>query len=261
MNDRGAISSPTQPESAATYNDRKKTLFPLDTLSKPGKPPVAILPMMLVLMLHLALALLWANKANLPLAQGAGQRYLTLTWLRAPRPRDPPPLPAPPRPAKRVPLTVAAPVPVASSDAPSPAAEPIDRTEVPQGDPAPLAPGQLMEAAKQQAGRVDRDLRAGKLAPLAPDRELPIARLRGALEDAYIDRSRITVTESMMQADGVVVYRFRRGDKIWCRQSGGIGSSIERSDGARLAGAGSAGGAGTAGTIPCPSGEAGWSRR
>lgn len=137
----------------------------------------------------------------------------------------------------------------------------------PQRDaaPAPTQPGapdvpQLMESAKRQVGAIDHELRGGKLAQLAPDRNLPMVRLRGALETAYIDRSLRTVTESMMQADGTVVYRFRRGEKIWCRQSGGIGSSIERSEGAKLAGAGSAGSAGTAGNITCPSGDQGWSR-
>ena len=223
---------------------------------------MALLPLTLVLAIHLALLLLWASRANVPVHRNTAQRYLALAWLRAPQPRDPPPLPPPPIPANRAIRTPAAP-----RLAPPPAAEPADQEEMPQRDTAPqptvtgaLDVRQLVEAAKRQGGAIDRELRAGKPAPLAPDRELPIVRLRGALESAYVDRSRTTVTETMRQADGVIVYRFRRGEKVWCRQSGGIGSGIERSDGAKLAGAGSAGGAGTAGTIPCPSDEAGWSR-
>ena len=230
-----------------------------------GKRPVAIMPLALVLALHLALALLWANTANRSTEQGASQRYFTLMWLRAPAPRDPPPAP----PARRTPATrVAAPVPApaAPQTAPSPVAQPFDN-DLAQDSALPVPDAaetrgvtRLMDMAKRQAGAIDHALRDGELAPLAPDRDLPITRLRGALESAYIDRSRTTVSESMTQADGVVVYRFRRGNKVWCRQSGGVGSSIERSDGAKLAGAGSAGGAGTAGTVTCPSGEAGWAR-
>ena len=242
------------------------TLFSLDNSPATGTKPLALLPMALVLALHLALVLLWVTHANVPASRDAGQRYLTLTWLPAPRPRDPPPPRPPPREQRtRAPRVVAAPTAVLPQAAPS--TDAVAQAEPPQREtaPQPAAPGaldvnQLMEAAKRQVGGIDNDLRAGKLAPLAPDRELPMARLRGALASAYIDRSRNTVTESMRQADGVIIYRFRRGEKIWCRQSGGIGSSIERSEGARLAGAGSAGVAGTAGTIPCPGDDAGWTR-
>lgn len=235
-----------------------------------GRQPVAILPMALVVALHLALALWWVTDANVTVDQGARQRHFMLTWLRAPTPPVPPPPPPTPRPERQI-LRDQVAVPIAAADAAVastalPAAGQVDQQDwppdraSPQQVPFDERNNRLIDVAKRQVGAIDRDLRGGKLSPLAPDRDLPIAGLRVALESAYIDRSRTTVTESMRQADGVVVYRFRRGEKVWCRQSGGIGSSIERSDGARLAGAGSAGGAGTAGTIPCPAGEAGWSR-
>ena len=237
--------------------------MPLYKLSTSNKAPLAILPMAVVLALHLVLVLLWANHSNEPASQDTGQRHISLTWLLAPQPLEPPPSPPPPRPARRAAKAVA-PQPVV---VPQAAVEPVVQVDLPQRDsaPKPTASGaldvnQLMDAAKRQVGAIDQELRAGKLAPLAPDRELPITRMRDALASAYIDRSRTTITETMRQADGVVVYRFRRGEKIWCRQSGSVGSSIERSDGAKLAGAGSAGGAGTAGTIPCPTDETGWSR-
>ena len=237
-----------------------------------GRQPVAILPMALVVALHLALALWWVSDANVTVDHGTRQRHFMLTWLRAPTPPvpPPPPPPPPPRPERQI-LRDQIALPIAAADAavastPLPAAGQVDQQDwlqdraAPQQVPSDVNNNRLIDVAKRQVGAIDRDLRGGKLSPLAPDRDLPIAGLRVALESAYVDRSRTTVTESMRQADGVVVYRFRRGEKGWCRQSGGIGSSIERSDGARLAGAGSAGGAGTAGTIPCPGGEAGWSR-
>ena len=218
--------------------------------------------MALVVALHLALILMWISAAHESVDRDDPQRYFTLTWLRPVPPPAPPPAPPPSPPRQKSVTTVTQPVAAPATFAPQPAAaEAFALEQAPPDDPPPaLDVHQLKEAAKRQAGEIDHALRGGKLDALAPDRDLPIVRLRGALESAYVDRSRTMVTESMTQADGVVVYRFRRGEKVWCRQSGGIGVGIERSDGAKLAGAGSGGGAGTAGIISCPSGETGWSR-
>ena len=117
----------------------------------------------------------------------------------------------------------------------------------------------MIDAAKRQAGAIDRELRDGKAAPLAMKPDHPMARFRVALESAYIDRSRTMLMDVHTQPDGVIVYRFRRGGKVWCRQSGGSGPSmLEHSEGAKLAGAGSAGGAGAAGNVQCPGGNAAW---
>jgi hypothetical protein len=226
-----------------------------------GKPRVAILPLALILALHLVLVLLWAASTRKPVDQGAEPRHFTLTWLPALRPRAPPP-PAPARvrpPAARAPS--APPV------APSSSAQAVSvRPEMPQPSAAPAAGApdafevnQLIDSARRQAGMIDRELRDGKPAQLTPAPDLPFNRFRSALEGAYNDRSRVMMTDSLTQPDGVIVYRFRRGGKVWCRQSGGGGpGTIERSEGARLGGAGSAGGGSAAGTISCPSGASGW---
>lgn len=236
-----------------------------------GKRGVAILPLALILVLHLMLVLLWVTNARTHIDQGAEQRHFTVTWLPVLRPRAPPlPAPAPAmETAARVIRPFAAPASSAPQLAPSTAAEPFSgqvdspqrSTATPASAPDALDVNQMIETAKRQAGAIDRELRGGKLAPLTPDPDLPIARLRNGLESAYVDRSRNLVTESYTQADGVIVYRFRQGGKVWCRQSGGgAAGMMERSEGAKLAGAGSAGGAGAAGTIKCPSDETGWSR-
>lgn len=237
-----------------------------------GRQGVAILPLALILVLHLMLVLLWSTNARVHINQGAEQRHFSLTWLPALRPRAPP-LPAPARAleaAVRVAKPLAAPASSAPQPAPSTAAEPFSgEAEIPQRSPAPPASApdafdvnQVIETAKRQAGSIDRELRGGKLAPLTPDPDLPINRFRSALENAYIDRSRTTVMDSYTQADGVIVYRFRQGGKVWCRQSGGgAPGMIERSEGAKLAGAGSAGGSSAAGIVKCPSGAIGRSRQ
>lgn len=234
-----------------------------------GKQGVAVLPLALVLLLHLMLVLLWHANARVHAAPGAEQRHFTLIQLPPLRPQARP-LPASARasaPAVRVARPLGAPAPRPSGLAPTSVAEPWFDAE-PMAQPStaavPDAPdvGHMIDMAKRQAGAIDRALRGGKLAPLTPDPELPFTRFRHALEGAHIDRSRTLVTDSYTQSDGVIVYRFRRGGKVWCRQSGGgAPGMIERSEGARLAGAGSAGAASAAGSVQCPQDETGWSRR
>ena len=238
-----------------------------------GRQRVASLPVALVLVLHLILVLLWASTGHREVEHGPEQRHFTLTWIPVPLPQKAPP-PVPPLPRTKEPAVSAvrphAPTQQSSSEvAQTSEAETIPgAAEVPQHNAAPEAGApvavdakQMIDIAKRQAGLIDNELRRGKPAPLAPDPDLPIARFRTLLDSAFIDRSTTMVTESQTQPDGVVVYRFRRGGKVWCRQSGGGGPSMmEYSDAAKLAGAGSRGGAGTAGTVTCPSGESGWSR-
>jgi len=235
------------------------------------KQSVAMLPLAGMLLLHLMLVLLWPTTARLQGDRDVTRRYVPLRWIPAPPPRTPP-LQAPARPtsaAARDVRTPAAPAPGAPALAPSSAEGPSSvQEEPPQRNTAPAASAPaavdaqpLTELARRQAGAIDRELRQGKLVPLTPDPDLPIHRFRRALESAHIDSSRTVVTDTLIQPDGVIVYRFRLGGRVWCRQSGGgAPGMLERTEGAKLAGAGSAGGGSAAGTIQCPSGEAGWAR-
>ncbi|MEJ7808165.1 MAG: hypothetical protein WKG03_19860 [Telluria sp.] len=233
------------------------------------KQGVASLPLALVLVLHLILVLLWASNGRKQIDQGAEQRHFAVTWIHALRPQKAP-LPPPRAPEVAAPVVKRLPATAPSLPQAAPTTDPETfpgQADIAQPGTATAtatsAPGatEMIDAAKRQAGLIDNQLRGGKPAPLMPDADLPIARLRSALESAFIDGSRTMVTDSQTQPDGVIVYRFRRGGKVWCRQSGGGGPSmIEHSDGAKLAGAGSRGGAGMAGNVQCPSGESGWSR-
>jgi hypothetical protein len=104
--------------------------------------------------------------------------------------------------------------------------------------------------AKQQAGRVDRELRKGK--PGVPtEADTPMARFQRGLESAYIDRSLTLQSDTYTSPDGVVIYRFRQGNRFRCRRAGGVGMPL-----AGMPGTGSitAGGAGAAGATDCPKG-------
>lgn len=96
--------------------------------------------------------------------------------------------------------------------------------------------------AKGQAGRIDRELRKGK--PGVPtEANTPWARLERGLDSAHVDRSLSLQSDTYTSPDGVVIYRFRQGNHVRCRRSGGIGVPLRgMPDGpsASLATAGSA---------------------
>jgi hypothetical protein len=104
--------------------------------------------------------------------------------------------------------------------------------------------------AKQQAGRVDRELRKGK--PGVPtEADTPMARFQRGLESAHIDRSLTLQSDTYTSPDGVVIYRFRQGNRFRCRRAGGVGMPL-----AGMPGTGSitAASAGAAGDTDCPKG-------
>jgi hypothetical protein len=150
----------------------------------------------------------------------------------------------------------------ATPDAAAAAPNPIDTAQ-----PADLAPDARAPApapagassargsfalglAKEQAGRIDRELRKGK--PGVPtEADTPSARFQRGVESAYIDRSLTLQSDTYTSPDGVVIYRFRQGNRYRCRRAGGVGMPL-----AGMPGTGSitAGGAGAAGATDCPKG-------
>jgi hypothetical protein len=130
-----------------------------------------------------------------------------------------------------------------------PAADARTLARTPAG--ASAAQGGLVAGlARQQAGRIDRELRKGK--PGVPtEADTPAARFQRDLESAHIDRSLTLQSDTYTSPDGVVIYRFRQGNRYRCRRAGGVGMPL-----AGMPGTGSitAGGAGAAGATDCPKG-------
>jgi hypothetical protein len=104
--------------------------------------------------------------------------------------------------------------------------------------------------AKHQAGRIDRELRKGK-SGVPAEADTPSARFQRGLESAYIDRTLTWQSDTYTSPDGVVIYRFRQGNRFRCRRAGGVGMPL-----AGMPGTGSitAGGASAAGATDCPKG-------
>jgi hypothetical protein len=242
------------------------------TAARPGNAArhAGTVGLILSVALHLLLLLAWQHRPR-PVALD-DDAPPTLSVRLLPRPA---PLPAPaPRQAPRstsaqranshpaappVPL----PAPAASARTVTDAATAAAPPEAPSAPAGPSA-ADILAVGKREAGRIDRELRAGK--PGVPEvADTPWGRFRQALAAAHKDRSHTMAMDSFEGPDGTTIYRFRRGDKVYCRSTGGVAApSSGRSDGAILAGAGSLDNIGfssMAGAVPCPTGNRGWTTR
>lgn len=220
-----------------------------------------------------------------PLAATLGAHLLLAWWWLQAGPRLPEALPGL-REFVMVPVFTPAPPPVAAPSAappaatrpgraavPKPALAPLDAesqavlTEpaqapsatAPDADPFaappanPTPPGESTAArALRAAGAVDSALRDGKPSRLKPG-DTPNSRFTAALENAHNDTSRTLSSDSYTTPDGVTIYRFRRGNKVYCRTGGhvrpGIGNLAE---GGGMVNFDRLGGEGAAGMIDCP---------
>jgi hypothetical protein len=193
------------------------------------------------------------------------------------------PAPAPSAPVRAAPPTHATPVPrpddltrvhadtqaaaVPTADAAAPAPDVFDTArpagtapEVRASTPVPAGPastrgGFALGLAQHQAGRIDHELRKGK-SGVPDEADTPWARFGRGLGAAHIDRSLTLQTDTYTSPDGVVIYRFRQGDRVRCRRAGGVGMPLRgMADGASAAMAG----ANSASAGDCPKGVT-WNR-
>lgn len=160
------------------------------------------------------------------------------------------PLPAPAAAAPEAVFT--APVEAPSSPPPTTSSEPA-ADPFAASSPAATPSGESTAArAMREAGAVERALRDGKPAKLQPG-DTALSRFTSALESAHNDTSRTLSSESYTTPDGVTIYRFRRGNRVYCRTGGhvrpGIGNLAE---GGGIVNFDRLGGAGAAGLVECP---------
>jgi hypothetical protein len=187
-----------------------------------------------------------------------------------PRPAPSRPAPAPAAPVRAAPPTQATPMPrpddltrahagtqAAAVPAPAAASAPdvFDTARPADTAPASTRGGFAVGLAQHQAGRIDHELRKGK--PGVPDEaDTPWARFRRGVESAHIDRTLTLQTDTYTSPDGVVIYRFRQGDRVRCRRSGSAGMPLRgMPDGA----ASTMPGVGSAAASDCPKGVT-WNR-
>jgi hypothetical protein len=221
-------------------------------------------PLAISLAAHLVLGIAWLGAQHRPrIADAEPKRLMVLLMPKA--------VPAPPpassparqeRQRKTEPRSVQPTAPrQAQPEKPPPA-------EAPVREPLAITPvqpsaGAIMESARHDVGKIDRDLRGSKLnVPGRPDNAWR------RLEDGFAAAAPHDNTlkeDSYTSPDGVVVYRRRMGGKMVCRKSGSVGPPAPwRSEGAIQAGAGRAstlGVGGEAGDFLCPESDPGWKKR
>lgn len=223
-------------------------------------------PLLATLGVHLLLAWSW-RIAHPPARDLRGERVFYLVPVLPPAPASPQarPNPVPPRsttpaaPRSRsvsIPADSEAEPITAPTEAPAAVADPFAVTA--PAEPAESALDAMVGRAKRDARAIDRELRKGK-SGVPEVADTPWGRFKQGLEAAYIDRSRVTVSESYTSPDGEIIYRFRQGGKVWCRISGGVGPRIGGAEGGGATNFDVAGGNGRAGIIACPSGVS-WKR-
>ena len=128
----------------------------------------------------------------------------------------------------------------------APAPDPV--SELKQADPPAAAPGPglTLDAARRQAGRIDRELRQGKPGmPLEAD--TPWTRFGQALESAHVEPGLGAQIDSYTYPDGVVMYRKRVAGRSFCRRSGSVRGDF-------VPGASGLPGVNDAGEVACPKG-------
>ena len=141
--------------------------------------------------------------------------------------------------------------------APARAAAPHDAaavTLVPITEVAPTPPaisaGELLERARRDVGKVDRELR-GDTPPVPLVRpDTAQARFERAMAGAWKDRSQTMVVDRYMSADGVVIERVSRGGDAKCYMSGTVNfvpGILHDSSRAQ--------------TVSCPPAGSGWTRK
>jgi hypothetical protein len=166
--------------------------------------------------------------------------------------------------ATRVPAS-SAPDPAApTATASTPSAVDIAQPAAPAADARPDTAAPALPAAtqgsfalglaKHQAGRIDRELRKGK--PGVPtEADTPSARFERGLAAAHIDRSLTLQSDTYTSPDGVVIYRFRQGNRVRCRRAGSVGIPLR----GMPEGADTMATVGSAASTDCPKGVV-WNR-
>lgn len=184
-----------------------------------------------------------------PATSDAGEHAPAVRQPDLPPVYVPPSEPAPAAPSSGVPGAPSAPTTSDSAQASMPDATAApgygDSTDSPA--PAPADGGFTASLGRRQAGRIDRELRAGK-AGVPTEADTPWARFQRGLEAAHVERSMSAHLDSYTSPDGVVIYRRRVGSRTQCYQTGSVGLGVA---GTRTGG--------NAGNVQCPSGVT-WKR-
>ena len=209
-------------------------------------------PLLLTLVLLVHLAAIWLlarhHMAVQPPVVAGAER---ITWLQfiAPPAQQVPQRTAPTQRSNAVAprsRAIVAPAPgVQPSVAAASAAEPG-----PAPDPAPhrLSGAEILEQAKRDMPRIERELRNGVPTKLTLSPDSLRYKLQHGIEDAYVGGDQRAVVDFYTSPDNVHYTRVTKAGKVWCTMNGGGPVSLRSA----------MGGGGGDTKVNCPPPDSGW---
>lgn len=210
--------------------------------------------LLLVLLLHVAVFLTLARSVRtiVKVRPDPRERITYLVAVPEPKPEPmrapPPPRAVPHKPAAAVPQRAPASVPRAVSTAPAAEAP----APTPAAKPAPPAPPHMstfdiIEQAKRDMPRIERELRNNVPTKLALDKNSLRYKLEHGIEEAYVGGDQRVTVDFYTSPDNVHYMRYTRQGKAWCTMHGGpvsLRSAMGRDEGDSK--------------VNCPPPDAGW---
>jgi hypothetical protein len=209
--------------------------------------------LLLVLLAHLAVFWMLARSYRTIVKVRPSRERITylvavpeLARAKAPPPRAAARKPAAPAPApvvQRQRTTTAIATVTPSAD--MPAAEPV-----PPAPPSPphLSAFDILEQARKDMPRIERELRNNVPTKLALDKNSLRYKLEHGIEDAYVGGDQRTVVDFYTSPDNAHYMRFTKAGKVWCTMHGGGGVSLRSAMGHDDGDA----------KVNCPPPDAGW---
>lgn len=206
--------------------------------------------LILVLLAHLAVFWILARSYRTIVKPRPGRERITYLVAvpepqrtRAPPPRTAARKPATPPVVQRQRNTTA--IATVSPSPSAPAAEPA-----PTAPPAPphLSAFDILEQAKKDMPRIERELRNNVPTKLALDKNSIRYKLEHGIEDAYVGGDQRTVVDFYTSPDNAHYMRFTKAGKVWCTMHGGGGVSLRSAMGRQDGDA----------KVNCPPPDAGW---
>jgi hypothetical protein len=208
--------------------------------------------MMLILLLHVAALFMLARsyRTIVKVRPDVRERITYLVAVAEPVPvRMPPPRIVPRKPAApaSTPRAVS-PAPATAAPTPAPAAAPAPPAP-PALAPAPphLSTFDIIEQAKRDMPRIERELRNNVPTKLALDKNSVRYKLEHGIEAAYVGGDQRVTVDFYTSPDNVHYMRFTRQGKAWCTMHGGpvtLRSAMGHEDGDSK--------------VNCPPPDAGW---
>ena len=214
---------------------------------KSGRPVLFAL----VLALHLAAILMLARHhfAVRPPVVAGVERITYLTFIAPPAQQAPPRAAPKQRGGEVPPRSLAAALP-----APAPGVQPSVSTAAaaepaPPPEPAPhrLSGAEILEQAKRDMPRIERELRNNVPTKLALSPDSLRYKLQHGFEDAYVGGDQRAVVDFYTSPDNVHYTRITKAGKVWCTMNGGPVSLRS-----------AMGGGGGDTKVNCPPPDAGW---